>query len=68
MVVVGFVLLFKLTLAPKSYDVVFNRELEIIPVHTRQFRFEHDLIFVLVNVNTRIPSAPADSLFPEPSG
>ena len=37
-------------------------------VHSRQFRLKHDLILVLVDVDAGIPGAPANSLFPEPSG
>jgi hypothetical protein len=68
MVVISLVLLLKLTLTAKGYDVVFDRELEIVPVHARQLGFEHNLIFVLVDVDARIPGAPADSFLPEPSG
>src|SRR6266540_3578379 len=67
MVVIGLVLLFKLPLATKRYDVILHRQLEIFSTHSRQFRLKDDMILVLVDVHTRIPGASADALLPEAS-
>jgi hypothetical protein len=68
MIVVAVILLLELPLTAKSYDVVLDRELEILPIHSRKFSFEHDLFLVFVYVYAGIPGAAANPFFAEAAG
>src|SRR5581483_214613 len=65
MIVVRFVFLFEMTLTSKRDDVVLDREIEILALHARQLSFQHDVIFIFVNVNAGTPRTTRDALVVE---
>src|SRR5205809_4500125 len=68
MIVVGVFFLFKVALAAKSDDVVFDRNVEILALHARQFSLQHDLILVLIDVNIRTPGSASNAFVVESPG
>src|SRR2546430_16856491 len=66
MVVVRFVLLFEVTLSPKSDDVVLNGKIKVLALHAGQFRLEHDLVLVFVDVYAWTPGTAGDTLVVKP--
>src|SRR5438445_10968294 len=62
MIIVGFVFLLEPALAAERDDVVLNGQIEIFAIHAGQFRFENDVIFVLINIHARTPGTAGDSL------
>ena len=59
---------FKVTFTSKRNSVVFDREIKVIPIHARQFSFEHDVIFVLVNIDAWAPGSTGDALLVKIAG
>src|ERR671912_778512 len=64
-VVVRLFLLLEAALAAQRQHVVLDRQLEVFAVHAGQFGFEHDLVFVLVDVHARRPGAAREALLAE---
>ncbi len=66
MVVVRFVLLFEVTFSAKSDDVVLNGKIKVFALHAGQFRLEHDLVLVFVDVYAWTPRTTGDTLVVKP--
>src|SRR5678815_1366474 len=60
MVVITFVRLLKLAFASESDHAVLDREVEIFLIHSGKFGLKDNLILVLVDIDARCPSTPAD--------
>ena len=57
MIIFGLVLLLELTLATQRNDIILYRQLEVVPIHSGQLSFKHDVILVLINIDAGIPGA-----------
>ena len=64
-VIVAVVCLFEASLTAECNDVVFDAQFEIVTIHSRKFRFQDYLIFVLVDVYVRVPGAAANAFVTE---
>jgi hypothetical protein len=61
MIIITLVLFFEATFASESYDIILDREVEILALHARQFCFENYLVLVFINVHTGIPSSSSNA-------
>src|SRR5438876_12341108 len=66
MVVVRFILLFEVTLSTKSDHVVLDGKFKVFALHAGQFRLEHDLVLVFVDVYAWTPRTAGDTLVVKP--
>src|SRR3954468_18814790 len=65
MIVIRVVSLLKLAFATKRDDVVFNGQIEVFALHAREFSFKDNLVFVLIDIDARVPCSSANPLLAE---
>src|SRR5205085_1344366 len=55
----------ELTFAAERDHVILDRQIKVFPIHAREFRFQHNLLFVLIDVHAGTPGPSRNAFFVE---